>query len=469
MFEREEEDCWGEWNEETQTTEDRCETRIEGRIDPLEIELTENSDDIVQELLNQFSSEHLIAGTDELTYKLDLSSICEEDDEALDLPVEPTNVPAAVEGDIEGDNEGDNEEETILNEGCLQELEELQIKARVLAADDGLQIELLATADAKTMVTLTMIEDQLSVQLDLAEVLAMVDELTDEEDLTVPSVAGVIGLALDLSDENQLALSLNIHEDIKVQGTIAEEIEIDLSVPATAKMLAIVLDKVSQSIQLSGQSPELIEKVRTRLVWADDEDDFEEGEPEEDRRTEDGPIRDLKLLFAGGEFDLNISLTDLAKTVVGFSIGANGFEITADDNSVIKALINPETDARVEVEFDHSEVDKDIFGINMLNELNEFKARLDFSALPELEIPEEVSDEYTFSFNGTADALPAIEITEENFKVASGTLTMEAAQAGVSFVAEAGQCIAGKEDEGEEGEESEDEHFLESIVAQVCQ
>jgi hypothetical protein len=456
VIEREEEDCREEWNEETQTSESFCETIIEGRMDPLEIDVTENSDEIVQDLLSQFSTDHLLRGEDGLIYKLDLRDMCLEE---LDTD------------ESEDESEGAGE----VDEDCIQQLENLQFKARVRAAGDGLQVELLATSQAQNLALITMVGNQLSLKLNLSTILSIMDDLID--DLSFNSVNGVVAVTLDLTDKSQLAFGVDIDDDIQVQGKIVDEIELDLLVPASRNMLSLVINKVSESIRLAGQAPALEERVRTRLVWAGDESEESLAEnseghvdeyPEEELQ-EDGPLRDLSLLFGGGEFDLKISLTDLAKTVVGFSLEESGVQVLADDKELINVQLNPENGERVKVEFDHSEIEQDIFRINMLSALNEVKAKLDFSVLSEFDAPSELSDEYTLSFNGTEDALPAIQISEKGFEILEGTLSIDVAQAGVSFVAEAGQCIEGKDDEGEEEDEStEVAHVFENLTAVSC-
>ena len=144
----------------------------------------------------------------------------------------------------------------------------------------------------------------------------------------------------------------------------------------------------------------------------------------------------------------------------------------ADENEFINVQLNPESGARVKVEFDHSEIAQDIFRINMLSALNEVKAKLDFSVLSEFDAPSELNDEYTFSFNGTEDALPAIQISENGFEILEGSLSIDVAQAGVSFVAEAGQCIEGTDSEGDESENGDEStevgHIFENLIAVSC-
>ena len=446
IFESEEEDCWGEWNEETQSDEERCETRIEGRVEALEIDLTESKDDVIDELKNMLSMDRLVADANELTYTLDLQELCTSNDEDED------------------DVEGEGEVETTIDAECMREIESLQPKARVRGADDGLQIELLLNADEKVVATFTIVSGRASLQLDLGQIIEIVDGIVSEEDLTLPSVSGKVSVSFDMSNANTLVL--NIDEEIRVQGDLSDDLGLDLSIPAVQEMLSATLNTTLKSVQIAAQAPALEETIRTRLAYADEEEEGFEGD-DEDRRTEDGPLRALKLLFGGGEIDLTVSLANLAQTELGFQLLGEGVQISADNKTLIHLEVNPQERARVEAMVDHSKAAQDEFVLSMRSAINRFVLSLDFSAVPEIEFPEEINDNYELTFNGASDALPSIQMSEENVQVVAGTLMLSAESAAVNFTAEAGQCIDIREDE--EGEDTEDQHFLESLVSGMCE
>jgi hypothetical protein len=111
---------------------------------------------------------------------------------------------------------------------------------------------------------------------------------------------------------------------------------------------------------------------------------------------------------------------------------------------------------------DHSSASEDKLVLKFASKLNEIRANLDFDVISEVDMPDELTDEYVISFNELGGAGPQMTFSSKHLKVDAGSLSVTAAGAGAGFSAETGECIKSVDSS------SDGVHFLDEFESVTC-
>ena len=495
--------CYYDYDEEGNEVE-FCEGDEDlGEDETIRIDFMEDTSSLISSILEELPEDLQIEGENQLTYRLNVNRLCEQnieedwvdeewDDEEWDEQfAEPTE-------DIPSDdipNEEEDEEfsennlptpEVEIDQDCLEFMEREQPRVRLQTSGDGIQAELLFNEGQESLVKAVLNSSLAKVSLDLGVLSRIVDSLdeTAEEELGELSIemSGLVSIQMDTSIPQKAVFSVNVDRAIQISGSAFDSEGIDFTFPATQGLFRISSDEQTPSINLAVDLPKLVQSLSTSLT-AEYEYNEETGE---ETLVNEGPLRQLTATLGGLSAALDLTLVEEGvSTTLEFGLGQESTKISVDGNDIVKVDLNPSHGRSLSFNFDHSSLNEEQFILALASQLHALDIDLKLGLIEEIEAPLGFADElYRIAFTSLNNELPSLQMggsEEALMKILTGQLNVTAERGDIEMTAEAGMCIVPQESEYDEPNYSEDYseeeyeedyeeiHPLSELMASSCQ
>jgi hypothetical protein len=424
----------------------------------LEIDFTEIAEDIANWLNDYVFTEAQVESDSGKTivYLLNPQTFCDQGGEGEELE------------DEEWVDEGDTE--------CEDFLTQVPVRVKVVSYEEGdIDVDLLFGTEQFAPIHLQLHQSLLAAEVDLAEVRnvaqLLIDFFDDEEfEASLPTkFSGKVKVSLEKLDANRFELTYAVTEAVEVGLDIdGSSYEFSLG-KSTLSMLA---DKAAESLSVEAKigafDASFPYQDFINAMWEDDEDDWDdeyvEVPPDEKPAEPDQPFDDIMddesevpqvtgtmaVHVAGFTGAATFTGTDDSVAFTGLGLGDGTSTLKRNGTTLLAIDINKDAGRAFDLTLAAEGED------TVLTVAPEFDFALliafasvqgDFEELPGFMLDE------TFSVTLGGAPAPAIRMVEEveGIKVEEGTLTLASTAAPEeTVVVEAGQCLFGVEDEGDE-------------------
>jgi hypothetical protein len=418
----------------------------DGDLEETRQEIRENAADLVKQLRERFLIEANLESetSTSATYRLGPDVLCSSDDE-----------PAVLDNAATGDE---------ADEDCAERVERLEPRLVLTSPREGdIDVALSLGAERHVPLSLALYRQSLSVRFDLGEAFELADELGEDVE-NVQKLSGLLELRLVEHSARNYGLELNVLEALDVVvSSKGETVSASLGASSPAWSVQVDGDTNTLSASLGVAAFRLLGPLRVFASAFESDDAGERGSlgvlglPGNDSAEQKAPrqytgVIDLFLAGLTGKVSYTADSDILAFEDLGF--GSSTSTLKHDGNTLFGLDLNATQGRRVNLTISPTDDGAHIaitptFDLSLTFALHYVANQFDNIADALLD------NTFRVWFDGAA---PALEVGDEQLRVASGTLHIDSqANPSDNVSIEAGLCLAGEAEANVDASSSGDE------------
>jgi hypothetical protein len=443
-------------------------TEIELETEPVEIDLSELRDGVIETISEELMLEDSAVVSDDglsITYTLDPNVVC-------------------IETDIEEDESPEDMEERLEDEqDCLEMFEGKIVQIATssdMEGDVNLTIKMGSDgAEPQPMIDLQVHDDQISIHMEMPKMKDMMEFFIDPDDFEFPdTMEGEMGIEIRKDANKVYTARFVVLEDINIESSAGQDpmsLQLQKAVApghitfnGTEETISGVLDIASVDAILPWQfMVDLIHDDEEECEWICEWDNTTQMDNcYEICESAPDPVDvgDKKMIFSnpGVMGTLFYSLATDSFDLTNMGMGGESTTLSVDEDTILTIDINPEQDRVLDMRF-HAPDDKDLgfvfsqdFGLQMMFAWD--SVRDDFiDGLPDFLL----EDVLGIQFAGASPELQIVNVLEDTqIKMAQGSLTVSSPIMPQDLVVEEGECFVGVDTDDMTEEEQDALHDL---------
>ncbi len=431
--------------------------------DSIDLDMTEARDELVEMMADRMMVESTATVAEDglsVLYAIDPAIFCAED---------------AEEDESEEDAAERLEEET----DCVDTLTENPMSIDVMSDNEGdVNLTLKVGEAADDVLTIQMHDDQISAVVNLPKIKQFVEVFVSPEDFELPdTMEGSLGVEIRRDAADIYTLRFAVLEDVDVTPSSDQE-PFSLHMSQAAEPGSITFDGSAENIAgglaIDAMDASLPWQIIVDMFYDDEgysewicETDDETGEEdcwEEWIEPEEAPEVDQAFIadVPGVTAVIDYNSADDAFAMTNLGLGDETMTVRVDGDTIVSVDVNPDNGRRLDFTF-NAPGEKDLgFAFS-----ENFGAQVQFAWHKVSEAFEDLPDVLsndTIGIQFAESDSPQIQILDieddTQIQMASGQLTLWAANMDDDVVIGEGECFVGTECDEDEDCEDEDEHDL---------